>query len=213
MSLTNSYLITTKNLEAVINALLTARAPERFTYKFLEDLGFKSSNDRLYINLFKSIGLLDEGATPTERYYKFLDQGIYKEVLAEGIMEAYEDLFNVNVNAQTLSVDEVKNKLKTITQGQKTDKVITLMANTFCALCSLADWDAKNKKIKAKESNEAIAQEDKKIQEVKTPEEKIISNSKKEKLELHYDIQIHLPETRDEAVYDAIFSSMKKHLF
>ena len=55
------------------------------------------------------------------------------------------------------------------------------MANTFCALCSLADWDAKNKKIKAKESNKAIAQEDKKIQEVKTPEEKIISNSKKEK--------------------------------
>ena len=47
MSLTNSYLITTKNLEAVINAVLTARAPERFTYKFLEDLGFKSSNDRL----------------------------------------------------------------------------------------------------------------------------------------------------------------------
>ena len=142
-----------------------------------------------------------------------MDQGIYKEVLAEGIMEAYEDLFNVNVNAQTLSVDEVKNKLKTITQGQKTDKVITLMANTFCALCSLADWDAKSKKIKAKESNETIAQEDKKIQEVKISEEKIISNSKKEKLELHYDIQIHLPETRDEAVYDAIFSSMKKHLF
>lgn len=213
MSLTNSYLITTKNLEAVINAVLTARAPERFTYKFLEDLGFKSSNDRLYINLFKSLGLLDESGTPTERYYKFLDQGIYKEILAESIMEAYEDLFNVNVNAQTLSAEEVKNKLKTITQGQKTDKVISLMANTFCALCSLADWDAKSKKMKTKELKETIVQEDKKGQDVKIVEEKVTSNSKKEKLELHYDIQIHLPETRNEAVYDAIFSSMKKHLF
>ena len=130
-------------------------------------------------------------------------------------MKKYVDnlLLDMGIHIEEEKKQEVKNKLKTITQGQKTDKVITLMANTFCALCSLADWDAKNKKIKAKESNKAIAQEDKKIQEVKTPEEKIISNSKKEKLELHYDIQIHLPETRDEAVYDAIFSSMKKHLF
>lgn len=210
MALTNSYLITTKNLEAVINAVLTARAPERFTYKFLEDLGFKSSNDRLYINLFKSLGLLDESGTPKERYYKFLDQGIYKQVLAEGIREAYEDLFNVNINAQTLSIEEVKNKLKTITQGQKTEKVIGLMANTFCALCSFADWDSKNEKTN---DEKEVINEEKKMQESKITEERVENNFKKGKLELHYDIQVHLPETRDEAVYDAIFSSMKKHLF
>lgn len=210
MSLTNAYLTSSKNLEPVINAVLTAKAPERFTYKFLEDLGFKSSNDRLYINLFKALGLLDESGAPTERYYRFLDQGIYKEVLAEGIMEAYEDLFNINVNAQTLSTDEVKNKLKTLTQGQKTEKVISLMAMTFSALCALADWNAKEKKTKVQEIK---FQEEIKKQEMKPVEEKIITGSKKEKLELHYDIQIHLPETRDEAVYDAIFSSMKKHLF
>lgn len=210
MSLTNAYLTTTKNLEPVVNAILTAKAPERFTYKFLEDLGFKSSNDRLYINLFKALGLLDESGAPTERYYRFLDQGIYKEVLAEGIMEAYEDLFNINVNAQTLSIDEVKNKLKTLTQGQKTEKVISLMAMTFSALCSLADWNARANKTKVQES---IVQEDTRNQETKTVEEKIITDPKNKKLELHYDIQIHLPETRDESVYDAIFSSMKKHLF
>ena len=210
MSLTNAYLTSTKNLEPVINAVLTAKAPDRFTYKFLEDLGFKSSNDRLYINLFKELGLLDESGSPTERYYRFLDQGIYKEVLAEGIREAYEDLFNININAQSLSTDEVKNKLRTLTQGQKTEKVISLMAMTFSALCSIADWNEKENKTKIVEIQ---TKEEVKSQEPKPVEEKIISNSKKEKLELHYDIQIHLPETRDESVYDAIFSSMKKHLF
>ena len=210
MSLTNAYLTSTKNLEPVINAVLTAKAPDRFTYKFLEDLGFKSSNDRLYINLFKALGLLDESGSPTERYYRFLDQGIYKEVLAEGIREAYEDLFNININAQLLSTDEVKNKLRTLTQGQKTEKVISLMAITFSALCSIADWNEKENKTKIVEIQ---TKEEVKSQEPKPVEEKIISNSKKEKLELHYDIQIHLPETRDESVYDAIFSSMKKHLF
>lgn len=210
MSLTNAYLTSIKNLEPVINAVLTAKAPDRFTYKFLEDLGFKSSNDRLYINLFKALGLLDESGSPTERYYRFLDQGIYKEVLAEGIREAYEDLFNININAQSLSTDEVKNKLRTLTQGQKTEKVISLMAMTFSALCSIADWNEKENKTKIVEIQ---TKEEVKSQEPKPVEEKIISNSKKEKLELHYDIQIHLPETRDESVYDAIFSSMKKHLF
>lgn len=210
MSLTNAYLTSTKNLEPVINAVLTAKAPDRFTYKFLEDLGFKSSNDRLYINLFKALGLLDESGSPTERYYRFLDQGIYKEVLAEGIREAYEDLFNININAQSLSTDEVKNKLRTLTQGQKTEKVISLMTMTFSALCSIADWNEKENKTKIVEIQ---TKEEVKSQEPKPVEEKIISNSKKEKLELHYDIQIHLPETRDESVYDAIFSSMKKHLF
>jgi len=33
------------------------------------------------------------------------------------------------------------------------------------------------------------------------------------KTQLHYNIQIHLPESRDQAVYDALFKSLKKHLF
>lgn len=32
------------------------------------------------------------------------------------------------------------------------------------------------------------------------------------KMNLHYNIQIHLPETTNMAVYDAIFQSLKKHL-
>jgi len=36
----------------------------------------------------------------------------------------------------------VKNKLKTITQGQKSDKILGLMAMTFRAFCDLADWDS-----------------------------------------------------------------------
>ena len=84
------------------------------------------------------------------------------------------------------------------------------MAMTFSALCSIADWNEKENKTKIVEIQ---TKEEVKSQEPKPVEEKIISNSKKEKLELHYDIQIHLPETRDESVYDAIFSSMKKHLF
>lgn len=206
MTLTSSYLITTKNLETIINSVVSAKAPERFTNKFLEDLGFKSSNDRLYVAIFKALGLIDDSGIPTQRYYQFIDQTQTGYILAQGIEEAYEDLFNLNKNAQELSIDEVKNKLKTITLGQKTDKVLGLMANTFKSLCAIAEWNKKTKKVAKQETQEKSINDT-----LPTPinsTENLVNN----RMNLHYNIQIHLPETTNLAVYDAIFQSLKKHL-
>lgn len=82
MSLTNSYLNSTKNLESIINSVINAKAPDKFTTKFLEDLGFKSSNDRLVIGVFKALGLIDENGQPLQRYYEFLGQTQTKKILA-----------------------------------------------------------------------------------------------------------------------------------
>ena len=46
MSLTNAYLITTKNLSSIINSVVSAKAPERFSNKFLEDLGLLTKMQR-----------------------------------------------------------------------------------------------------------------------------------------------------------------------
>lgn len=207
MSLTNAYLITTKNLSSIINSVVSAKAPERFTNKFLEDLGFKSSNDRLYVGLFKALGLIDEAGQPTPRYYEFIDQTQTAHILAIAIEEAYEDLFNLRKDAQNMSNDEVKNKLKTLTQGQKSDTVLGNMASTFKALCSLADWN-KQTSTPTEEPQEVASRSEPPMREAPiTTQTKQISD-----MNLHYNIQIHLPETTNMAVYDAIFQSLKKHL-
>lgn len=108
MAITNSYLTSTKNLESIINSVINAKAPERFTNKFLEDLGYKSSNDRLIIGMFKALGLLDDNGQPLQRYYQFLDQTQTGKIIAIGVEEAYEDLFNLRKDAQNLTNDEVK---------------------------------------------------------------------------------------------------------
>lgn len=214
MSLTNSYLTTTKNLESIFNVILTAKAPERFTHKFLSDLGFTSSNDRLIIGVLKAVDMIDENSAPTQRYFDFLDQTQSKKVLAEGIKEAYEDLFNLRIDAQNMTNDEVRNKLKTLTQGQKTDKIISLMAMTFKALCEYADWNKSDSGSKSKnpskvDINQPIHSQ---LKEDEPAESKPANKYNPKSTELHYNIQIHLPETRDMAVYDAIFQSLKKHL-
>ena len=207
MALTNSYLTSTKNLESIINSVINAKAPDRFTNKFLEDLGYKSSNDRLVVGMFKALGLLDDSGQPLQRYYEFLDQTQTGKILAIGIEEAYGDLFNLRKDAQNMSNDEVKNKLKTLTQGQKSDKVIGLMAMTFRAFCDLADWSEETE-IQGSSENTAVQNERKDCAGF----EKRGSKVPKTDMNLHYNIQIHLPETTNMAVYDAIFQSLKKHL-
>lgn len=189
------------------DTLLTARAPEKFTAKFLADLGYTSSNDRLFVNVLKAIGFLDESGTPSERYFRFLDQSCSKKVVAEGIREAYVDLFNLNIAAYTMTQSEVEGKFKTLTNGSKANATITQMAKTFLSLCGYADW---TENVTPTVTIEVPANEE------KTPsviEEKNIAQKKERSgFDLNYNIHIHLPATRDQAVYDALFASLAKHI-
>jgi hypothetical protein len=114
MALPKAYLTSSKNLAAILNAIQGAKAPQKFTQRFLESLEFKSPADRLIIGVLKALKFLNDDGAPTQRYYSFLDQSQAERVLAEGIREAYDDLFQVNVNAQNLSKAELINKFKTL---------------------------------------------------------------------------------------------------
>ena len=207
MALIESYLITTKNLNSIIDAIVNAKAPDKFTISFLEQLGFKSTNDRLYLKLFKDLRLLDGNGVPTSKYYEFIDQTRTKKILAECIQEAYSELFQLNKNAQKMSKVDVKNKLKTLFQGKKTDKVLDLMAKTFKDLTNIADFSSVS--LSRIEPEEYQTEEESEYQDPKQLSEII---NKKITTEMHYNIQIHLPETKDIAVFDAIFKSLKEHL-
>jgi hypothetical protein len=101
---------------------LDAQPPERFSLKFLENLGFASTNDRLFISILKDLGFLNADGVPQQRYYEFLDRSQSKRVLAEGIREAYSDLFGVYTKANELTAEEIKNKLRTLYAGKKQTK-------------------------------------------------------------------------------------------
>jgi hypothetical protein len=110
--------------------------------RFLEDLGFKSTNDRLFIPILKALKFVDENGVPTKRYFRFLDDGQWRAVLAEGLTDAYADLYTLHTKAHTLSKQEITGKLKSLTEGKYSEHVISNMARTFIELAKLADFDA-----------------------------------------------------------------------
>jgi hypothetical protein len=209
MALSKSYLTSFKNLKPILTAIQSAQAPSKFTVRFLESLGFKNAADRLIIGVLKSIGFLTQDGAPTARYFSFLDQTQAPRVLADGIKEAYGDLFQVNKKAQDLSQTEIKNKLKTLTQGQASDSVLDKMAGTLKALAQLADFS----ETKTAQPQPPGDQPAKPELDAKGPEEKGTTTPSQFTLGgLVYNIQLSLPESRDQAVYDALFKSMKDHL-
>jgi|WetSurMetagenome_2_1015567.scaffolds.fasta_scaffold124122_1 hypothetical protein len=208
MGLPDSYTQKPNAIPSYFDAIQNAEPPQRFSIKFLENLEFKSTNDRTFISILKDLGFLDIDGVPTERYFRYLDKTESAKVLAEGIRDAFTDLFAVNKEAHKLTTDEVKNKLRTLYAGGKKDSAITSIAKTFSALCEIADFESQpfQKKITPPEEKTEIKDkhEDKKTK---------IDLDKKIKIEgLQYHINIVLPESRDQAVYDAIFKSLTEHL-
>lgn len=222
MALPKSYLTSTKNLGAIFQSIQQAKAPERFTTRFLESLEFKSAADRLIIGVLKSLRLLDDQGRPTQRYFGFLDQTQSAEILADAVQEAYSDIFAVNVNAQNLSKTDLVNKFKTLSQGTFSESVLDKTASTFQALVKLSDFTPNSRKSVDVDGNserdeEIIETVSDNVKEIsnrgRTPSQRETGGITKSLGGLHYNIQIILPETRDPQVYDALFRSLKDHLF
>jgi DNA-binding TFAR19-related protein (PDSD5 family) len=214
MALPDSYILKPASLPAYFDAILDAQAPERFSTRYLEKLGFASNNDRLLIRLLKELGFLNSDGAPQPRYFEFLDRSQSKQVLAEAVREAFSDLYAVHKNAHELSKDEIKNKLRTLYAGKKNDETIDRIARTFTALVEYADFSSlpppaepvvtgvTQVELKRPSASEGHQE----------PPAKQYRPSPLGVGSLQYHINIVLPESRDQAVYDAIFKSLREHL-
>lgn len=215
MALPESYTLKPNSIPAYFDAILDAQPPERFSVKFLENLGFTSTNDRLFIGILKDLGFLNRDGAPQSRYFEFMDRSRSKQVLAEGIREAFGDLYAVNTRADEMKVEDIRNKLRTLFAGKKTDLVIGNIAKTFRALCDYADFATP---LPPRETSPALplmakvaAKGD--LTNTPTPSEHPgLPLGKISVSTLQYHVNIVLPDTRDQAVYDAIFKSLREHL-
>lgn len=198
MAFPRAYLSSAKNLPAILTAIQTAKAPPQFNQRFLESLEFKSPSDRKIIGVLKALKFISHDGTPTERYYAFLDQTQAPGILADGIRDAYADLFQVNINAQNLTKSELIDQFRTPSQGQLSDSVMNKMTMTFTELCRLADFQTSPPK-----------REESKKDDEGTPDGKIKEKQAKnmgwEKVRvdgLVYRVQIVSPESSEQAVHD-----------
>lgn len=203
MTLSNAYLQVYGQIPDFFKTIQQGQAPERFTNQLLKDWGYNSSNHRAFVPLLKSLGFLSEDGVPTSRYNDYRSKAIAPQVMAESLREAYSDVFVLSEFPSDKDKDLIQGKFKST--HNVSDRVAELMTKTFFALLDIADLSKKRKP-----SEKVVSPSD------NTPEKPEIQTIISEKTivppGLHYNIQIHLPATKDVEVYNAIFKSLKEHL-
>lgn len=206
--LTKRYLISTKNLNPIMNKIVDGVAPPKFNVDHLKSMGFSSSTDRGIIPLLKDLGFLSAEGVPLPRYHAYRDRSRNKAVMAEALREAYEDVFHIREVPTAADRSAIEGLFKS--KHNSTDKVAQLQAMTFYALLGLADMKAPAASPVLPDASrpDVANEEDNKKQEAQEPGAPVARLN----TELHYTIQVHLPATKDIEVFNAIFRSLRENL-
>lgn len=207
MGLTNTYTQAVGRLPDLFSKIRDGQAPVLFTQQLLKDWGFKSSNDRAAIPLLKTLGFLSPDGKPTSLYHEYRDHSRSKIIMAQALRNAYGDIFLIKEHPTDADKVAIRGKFKSY--HNVSDNSASLMTNTFYALLNLSDLKAATPKKKADKESEAEKFEPKET-ESHPP---ITGRPLVYPSGLHYNIQIHLPPTKDVEVYNAIFKSLREHLF
>lgn len=201
MALPSSYSQAYGVIKDFFASIRDAQAPDKFTQQILKDLGYKSNTHRAFIPLLKALGFLSGDGTPTKRYIDYRDHSQSKRIMGEAIKEAYSDIFLIKAKPTTADKDLIQGKFKSF--HNISDNSANLMTKNFFALLELADLT--EQKVKHEGTSQKSEMES-------TSQSQIIEKQSTGNLGLHYNIQIHLPATKDIEVYNAIFKSLKTHL-
>jgi hypothetical protein len=118
----------------------SAGVPEKVRIKYLETVGFKSTNDRYIIGVLKFLGLIDSSGVPTDVWQKYRNRSKAAAALGGAIQSAYDDLFGTYPDAYRKDNEALRNYFSPHTKvGERT---LGLIVSTFKALCELANFDS-----------------------------------------------------------------------
>jgi hypothetical protein len=207
LGLSNKYTVAFSRIPDLFAKIRDGQAPDVLSIQLLKDWGFTSSNDRALLQVLKELGFLSPDGKPTPRYHEYRDHSRSKAVMAQALRDAYGDLFLIKEHPTEADKAAIQGKFKSF--HNVSDNLAAVMTKNFFALLGLADLGAAGEK-----RDEAPKANEKQDEGGETPRRKASNEEGSQSVMggLHYNIQIHLPATKDVEVYNAIFKSLRDHL-
>ena len=208
----STYFVSTKNLEAILEQIGRGQVPSRFTFEHLKQLGYGSSNDRPIIPVLKALGFLDSNGVPTDQYRRLKDPNDAPFAIAEGVREAYSDVFAVDERADKLSLDKLKGIFARL--SDKNQLVTDRMATTFRALADEGNFEraAAGGDGPGDDDDDDGGGDDRGGGDGDGSDGAGGLGGGGGIITLRHDVHVHLPATEDIKVYDAIFRSLRDTL-
>jgi hypothetical protein len=192
------YLTKTSTITDFLTHLQGAGVPERVDKAYLDSVGFTSSADRPIIPLLRFIGFIDSSSRPTDRWKEFKARAKAPKVMGKALTEAYADLFKTYPDAPRKDIEALMDFFRSKTDLG--DRAVSAIVNSFKALAAVAEF----------EGLEEIGEKEEPHHERKKEARHDASSGMPS---LSITIQLQLPATENEAIYDKLFAALRKHLY
>jgi hypothetical protein len=202
------------SISKVLNKIIEAKRPDRFTQDYLETvLALPSSSLRPVISLLKRIGFLNTDGGPTELYSKFKTEGGRKAAMAAGLRIGYPEIFKRNEYAYKLDRPKLTDIIVEMTGLEKNNGMVRNIVGTFLALNEFADFDRELSDEKLNRSEPQV-----KTQDESGPERgahsqlPALGSPQRVGMNLSYTINLNLPESTNIEVFNTIFRALRENL-
>jgi hypothetical protein len=200
------YLVSPGSLKTALERIRAAATPDRVTQDFVNTiLQIKGGTGAAIIPFLKKVGLVASDGAPTELYKRFRNPSIGGTAIADAIKIGYGPLKNSNEYFYKLPETDLMNLVLQVTGLDHDNKVAKLVFSTLQGLKSFADFDSSHN-TEAADTKELAKIPDQSIPPLPPQPPTNVG------LNLSYTINLNLPATSDQAVFNAIFKSLKENL-
>jgi hypothetical protein len=212
MSESLPYLVSPGTVKTGLEKIRAAATPDKVTGDWVSTvLNMRGGTGRAFLSFIKKLGLVGRDGTPTALYSRFRNSTTSGQATAEAIKIAYKPLKDVNESFYVLGDKELKDLIVQITGVSSDSRVLPFIFQTLKALKAYATFDNSNGASERTspdvKSETAIAQSG--VSPEATKRELTTSGIG---MNLSYTINLNLPATSDQSVFNAIFRSLKEHL-
>lgn len=205
------YLSSPGSIRAVLERIRHAATPARVTNDFISTvLQLKGGAGRAIPPFLKRIGMVASDGAPTELYKAYRNEATAGKAMAQAIKQGYQELGQSNEYFYRLSDKELLALIVQVTGVQSDSRAAALTLATIKNLKTSADFDSVELNVleqKTRATDSVDSEDFGSASQLRIPSAKTDVG-----LNLSYTINLNLPATADQAVFNAIFRSLKEHL-
>jgi hypothetical protein len=205
------YVPSPGSIKSALDKIRNAAVPSRVTGDFVETiLQIKGGTGRAIPPFLKRIGFVGSDGVPTDLYKRFRNAALGGKAMAAAIIYGYAELAQANEYFYRLGDKDLLALIVQVTGVDAESRAAVLTLSSIKQLKAYADFDADDNVELPKERVEP--DENLPLRPPVLNGMQTATPASQLGLNLSYTINLNLPATSDQAVFNAIFRSLKEHL-
>lgn len=208
MQISLPYLASPGSLKNALEKIRAAATPPRVTGDFVSTkLQIKGGTGAAIPPYLKKIGFVASDGAPTDIYKRFRNHATSGVAAAEAVKIGYRELAQANEYFFDLNDKDLLALIVQVTGAEADSQVAKLTLSTLKVVKNFADFN-----VASETEEQTVSGSLSTNGSAPHPQSLPIQTEGRVGLNLSYTINLNLPATSDQAVFNAIFRSLKEHL-